>query len=650
MFQAQTTKTPSLNALLTVGQPFDMLESPCNDYFYLPIENPRILPNGLVEERVRVDRKLYEKLLASDGFGGNFGSLVADEFFRSIMTSTLTEITWPSRLRLNTRSRKDPHIKIMGSPAGVEEAKNMIHSLLDTRINRVTLKMDVAFTDHSHVIGKGGRSIQKVMDSTGCHIHFPDSNRTNSFEKSNQVSIAGSSQGAEQARCRVRELLPVSVHYEIPLNIVVQSAMDPASNALQTLQRDHGINVTFKPIASNTFRESYDFGQVTGVLVSIRGSRTLAVSLRRGIGILLELLTAGTYELSKTPALIETEVAAQHHAFVMGRGNCNLRNIVQLTGAIVSFPEATVPYFNVLTPAASSVPNKRSNVKIRGCNFDCAYNGWLELMGYLPLLLIFDLPDGKECDAGQVTQLMEDLKVSILIKPKQKQNNKSVMVRGPERDSRSLFEVRRQILELDHSEVPYCCESHYWANHYSSVPVPSLPAPAVQQPMPVAATSLVTPTLRRLSSTTSFADSRARVPTETSLSSILSQQKEGYARRRIGRLDTIDSLKSVADEEYQNLCRTLFDGCSLTNLSDSFHADEVFGHSLPQGDMKRLQAFKRVQERGGDGSGVTSEPASDFGSFLSQTYPNDIWRRTQPKDTYSGLNRCKEVDADCSIV
>ena len=30
-------------------------------------------------------------------------------------------------------------------------------SYLDTKNNRVTMKMDVSYTDHSHVIGKGGK-------------------------------------------------------------------------------------------------------------------------------------------------------------------------------------------------------------------------------------------------------------------------------------------------------------------------------------------------------------------------------------------------------------------------------------------------------------------------------------------------------------
>lgn len=37
--------------------------------------------------------------------------------------------------------------------------------------------MDVSHSDHSYIIGKGGFKIQQVMEETGCHIHFPDSNK-----------------------------------------------------------------------------------------------------------------------------------------------------------------------------------------------------------------------------------------------------------------------------------------------------------------------------------------------------------------------------------------------------------------------------------------------------------------------------------------
>lgn len=66
------------------------------------------------------------------------------------------------------------------------------------------MKLDVSYTDHSHIIGKGGLTIKRVMEETGCHIHFPDSNRSNHQDKSNQVSIAGEMEGVERARARVR--------------------------------------------------------------------------------------------------------------------------------------------------------------------------------------------------------------------------------------------------------------------------------------------------------------------------------------------------------------------------------------------------------------------------------------------------------------
>lgn len=82
--------------------------------------------------------------------------------------------------------------------------KLILKCFFSVQSNRVTMKLDVSYTDHSHIIGRGGLSIKGVMEETGCHIHFPDSNRNNPNEKSNQVSIAGEIDGVERARARVR--------------------------------------------------------------------------------------------------------------------------------------------------------------------------------------------------------------------------------------------------------------------------------------------------------------------------------------------------------------------------------------------------------------------------------------------------------------
>lgn len=89
------------------------------------------------------------------------------------------------------------------------------------------MKMDVSYTDHSHIIGKGGLSIKRVMEETQCHVHFPDSNRSNPTEKSNQVSIAGEIQGVELARSRVRVSCLFSVNSLLHLKILWIAAKNP---------------------------------------------------------------------------------------------------------------------------------------------------------------------------------------------------------------------------------------------------------------------------------------------------------------------------------------------------------------------------------------------------------------------------------------
>jgi len=51
--------------------------------------------------------------------------------------------------------------------------------------------MEICHTEHSHIIGKAGSYIKNVMRVTGCHVHFPDSNRSTSTgsDKSSQVYI-----------------------------------------------------------------------------------------------------------------------------------------------------------------------------------------------------------------------------------------------------------------------------------------------------------------------------------------------------------------------------------------------------------------------------------------------------------------------------
>ncbi|KAH0623480.1 hypothetical protein JD844_006260 [Phrynosoma platyrhinos] len=306
------------------------------------------------------------------------------------------------------------------------EAPTSASSVEPKQSNRVTLKMDVSHTEHSHVIGKGGNNIKKVMEETGCHIHFPDSNRNNQAEKSNQVSIAGQPAGVESARVRIRELLPLVLMFELPIAGILQPIPDPNSPTIQHISQTYNISVSFKQ-RSRTY----------GATVIIRGSQNNASAVKEGTAMLLEHL-AGSLA-SAIPVSTQLDIASQHHLFMMGRNGSNIKHIMQRTGAQIHFPDP-------------SNPQKKSTVYLQG-TIESVCLARQYLMGCLPLVLMFDMKEEIDVEPHFITQLMEQLDVFISIKPKPKQPSKSVIVKSVERNALNMYEARKCLLGLESSGV-----------------------------------------------------------------------------------------------------------------------------------------------------------------------------------------------------
>ncbi|XP_061084111.1 protein bicaudal C homolog 1-like [Conger conger] len=371
------------------------------------------------EERFRVDRKKLEVMLLAGTEGQINGG---EDFFQKVMEETKTQIAWPSKLKIGAKSKKDPHIKVCGKKERVKEAKEKIMSVLDAKGSRVTLKMDVSHTEHSHVIGKGGNNIKKVMEETGCHIHFPDSNRNNQAEKSNQVSIAGQPAGVETARAKIRELLPLVLTFELPA--MVQP--DPSSPTVQHISQTYGISVSFKLRT-----------RLYGTMVTVRGSQDNAAAVKRGTALLLEHLTGGLG--AAVSVSTHLDIAPQHHLFLMGRNGSNIRHITQSTGAQLHFPDP-------------SSPHKKSTVYLQG-SIDAVCLARQYLMGFLPLVLMFDIKEDMEVEPQYLSSLMERLDVFVSIKAKVKQPSKTVIVKSVERNAMNMYEARKFLLGLDHCGV-----------------------------------------------------------------------------------------------------------------------------------------------------------------------------------------------------
>ncbi|KDR18180.1 hypothetical protein L798_06930, partial [Zootermopsis nevadensis] len=380
----------------------------------------------LYEERFRVDRRKLEHMILGD----DEALEPADSFFQKIMVMTNTYIMWPSRLKIGAKSKKDPHVRVAGRREDVKVAKDKVMEVLDTRSNRVTMKLDVSYTDHSHIIGKGGLTIKKVMEETGCHIHFPDSNRSNLNEKSNQVSIAGELEGVEQARARVRKLTPLIFSFELPIVGMLQPLPDNNSPYLRSIQEKYNVHVMFR-----------NRPKLYGTMVVIKGCEWEVAMVKEATLLVIHHMCESL--ATQVQVHMTLEISPQHHSIVLGKNSNNLKQIMQQTSTQIMFPDAGDP----------NIPNlKKSNICITGTIHN-VYLARQQLMGSLPVVLMFDLPEDMVVDTDQVSRLMQILDVFISIRRKPKQNVVSVIIKGIERNATNVYEARSKLLGLEEPRV-----------------------------------------------------------------------------------------------------------------------------------------------------------------------------------------------------
>ncbi|VVC95642.1 unnamed protein product [Leptidea sinapis] len=295
------------------------------------------------QDRFRIDRRRLESMLADD----LEESQTAQAFFHRVMNETNTLINWPARLKIGARSKKDPHVRIAGRPDDVRLAKEKIMQLLDTRSNRVTMKIDISYTDHSHIIGKGGLTIKRVMEETRCHIHFPDSNRTSTMEKSNQVSIAGSMEQVEKARAR--SLTPLIFCFELPFAPSSQPLPDINSSYVQEIQEKYKVQVMLR-----------NRHKLHSNLVVVKGVQWEVHSTMQATELLMNYMCGSL--MCQTQVQMSLEISAMHHSVVVGRGAEQLKAIMQATGTQIMFPDANDPNIPALRKSQVTITGQIRDV------------------------------------------------------------------------------------------------------------------------------------------------------------------------------------------------------------------------------------------------------------------------------------------------
>lgn len=418
----------------------------------------------LYQERLQVDRKKMEQMISGD----DEALFPAEIFFETLMEETMTFITWPNKLKVGAKSKKDPHVRIVGRPEDVAVAKERLVAVLQPRCNRVTMKMDVSYTDHSHIIGKAGYTIKRVMEETKCHVHFPDSNRSNSSEKSNQVSISGHIDGVESARSRVRQLIPLIFGFELP---IMSENFDTNTPYVIHVQEQYQVQVMFKTRP-----------KLHATLVLVKGVEWNVEDAKQATTMLINYMCGKLAD--QTPVHMSMEISPHHHQIVLGKNHSNLKAIMQYTKCKIMFPDVGDP----------NIPNlKKSNVNISG-NIHQVYKARQLLMGSLPLSIIFDLPEnspGVKITPEKIADVQKQCDVIVHIRQKTRQCTKACIIRGIEKYAGSIYKARNLIMGIEEPPINADVPMDYHLPSLNITPQPKsfstsdllpTPTPAVPEP------------------------------------------------------------------------------------------------------------------------------------------------------------------------
>ena len=418
------------------------------------------------EKKFPVDRKKLERLILAGGHGSD----TAMEYFQRIMDQTGTLILWPSKLKVGAKSKKDPHVKVVGRPEAVQRAREIILTDLDAKSSRITLKIDIPYSEHSHVIGKEGVNIKRVHDESKCHIHFPDTNRTvRKGEKCNQVSIMGPAHGVELARRKIRELLPLVIKFYTPL----PGDLNVKMLNIRDLVAPFNVVVFVKTLPSNY-----------SLQVTLRGVVCYQYGLKLAISKLVEYFTESSSS-SGVPVELHMEIPSQHHRVVIGNGGMNLTKITQETATTIQFPDPTF--------------RAPSNLVIIHGGIDGVLRARDLLVGCLPVVLLFDLHETEEetVSSSVIGQLSSELDVFISIRPKAKQPVQSAIIKSIEQNILCVYKARSRLLDeakqpvrfaeqggggSDMGVITEASESNEEAFDPPNDPVPVTPTPLIEHP------------------------------------------------------------------------------------------------------------------------------------------------------------------------
>jgi len=281
------------------------------------------------------------------------------------------------------------------------------------RFYPVKMSMEVSFTIHSHIIGRGGQNINAVMKETKTKIHFPDGNRIAGEKKSNTVTLAGELQNVEMARQRIR--------MSIPIEYVVECMADKLDG--------YGRSELVK-----------EFAFLHGVLIRLS---------ERNFGALCQVTLRGCHqEINRLQEAVAHLTRIVEHGPNMPKITMKMEmtgdNLKAIQDNLMMMQEKYDVNFLVPLPTDKQ---EELVIWIRG-TVDGVYKARMALTGLLPMNLMFHANAVHLTYGVNERKLAKRLDVAVRMEASSKVNSFLVTITSFEKNSANIYEFRRQILRL----------------------------------------------------------------------------------------------------------------------------------------------------------------------------------------------------------
>ncbi|XP_046446042.1 protein bicaudal C homolog 1-like [Daphnia pulex] len=284
-----------------------------------------------------------------------------------------------------------------------------------------TLSMEVSYPYHSHLIGRSGQNVNRVMDESGTRIHFPDRNRIVGEYKCNNVIIRGPMANIEQARTRIR--------MDIPVEIIIDCSNERIASIGQ---------VSLESFFSTTYDVLLRFyPKIDGLncQVNIRGQHHRIQRLKEAVTFFGRMTQT---QLESMGMKIETSF---DHVWLI---HDHIDKIAAETGTGIRIPDIS---------NLKEMPKKYC-IWIRGPSVDSVYTASTFLTGLLPMQLMVQLSS----DRINPCLLTEAQEMDVLFHVERSALGSLLTVRltSYELNARNLYEMLRRCLDLpvSHAVVP----------------------------------------------------------------------------------------------------------------------------------------------------------------------------------------------------